>query len=66
MIIEVEMKHLDYIRNRTEGAASGDWIHVSWDRHYDQKLTVSASPMPDYSQGEETGEKLTSHLERSK
>lgn len=46
------------IRNRTEGAAPGDWMHVSWDRHYDQRLTVSASPIPDCSQGEETGEKV--------
>lgn len=32
------MKHLDYKRNSTEGAASS-W-QVRWDRHYDQKLTL--------------------------
>lgn len=64
-MITEEMKHLDYKRKQDrELPAPGDWMHICWDKHYDQKLTVSASPIRDCSWGEETGEKSLHPIER--
>lgn len=52
------MARLKKETGQRELLAPSDWMLVSWDRHQDQRLTISASPSLHCSLREETGKKV--------